>query len=77
MKKKVYTLLTSNRDCCRSLFYLCNQAVINYDAEQKNKNKNIYICMYIYDEKVTQVSLWLSGENREWPVVTQPSPALI
>lgn len=33
--------------------------------------------MYIYDEKVTQVSLWLSGENREWPVVTQPSPALI
>lgn len=28
-------------------------------------------------KKVTQVSLWLSAENREWPVVTQPSPALI
>lgn len=33
--KGLYTLLTSNRDCCRSLLYLCNQAMINYDAELK------------------------------------------
>lgn len=58
--KKIYTLLTSNRDCCRSLFYLCNQAIINYDAEQKKKIRY----MYIYDdENVTQVNLRLSGRT--------------
>lgn len=49
MTKNGYNSQTSNRDCCRNLFYLCNQAMINYDAELKNKKtkKNTY------DEKVT------------------------
>lgn len=58
--KNIY--LASNKDCCRNLFYLCNQAMIN-QAELKK----------ILDEKV---SLWLSGENHGWPVVTRSSPAL-
>lgn len=47
------------------------KAMINYDAELKKKTKRTKI----WPKKVTQVSLWLSGENREWPVVTRPSLA--
>lgn len=49
------------------LFNLCNQAAINCDAELKKT----------HDERVMQVSLWLSGEDRGGPAVTRLSPALI
>lgn len=34
LMKNIY--LASNKDCCRNLFYLCNQAMIN-QAELKKK----------------------------------------
>lgn len=36
---KIYNLQTSNRDCCRNLLYLCNQAMINYDDAELQKYK--------------------------------------
>lgn len=50
--KDFYILLISNRDCSRSLLYLCNQAMINYDAELKK---------IIHGEKVTKVSLCVAS----------------
>lgn len=63
--KDLYTLLTSNRNCCRSLFYLCNQAMINYDAELKN-NKKIFKQYMIKESDASLAfgSLWrtVSGQ---------------
>lgn len=65
--EKIYTLRTSNRDCCRNLFYLCNQAMINYDAELKKYKM----------KKWHELAFGSLGRTVWGRVVTRPSPAVI